>query len=115
MSTLLWVTRPIRQIPAPVRKKQNRNNNNNQLSDIEVFCLLAEAKIERVTHQARRKRCGMAAVAAPKICRERERERERKGREGRKEREKRRNKREKKKERKGEESKRERCRPITPI
>ena len=28
-------------------------------------------------NQARRKRCGMAAVAAPKICRERERERER--------------------------------------
>ena len=26
--------------------------------------------------QARRKRCGMTAVAAPKICRERERERE---------------------------------------
>ena len=52
----------------------------------------------------------MAAVAAPKICRERGR----KGREGRKEREKRRRKREKKKERKGEENKRERCRPITP-
>ena len=38
--------------------------------------------------QARRKRCGMAAVAAPKICRERER----KGREERKEIEKRRKK-----------------------
>ena len=43
--------------------------------------------------QARRKRCGMAAVAAPKICRERER----KGREGTKEREKRRKKRERRK------------------
>ena len=52
--------------------------------------------------QARRKRCGMSAVAAPKICRERER----KGKEGREEREKRRKKREEKKERKGEESKR---------
>ena len=50
-----------------------------------------------VTIQARRKRCGMAAVAAPKICRERERE----GRERRKEREKRRKKREEKKEREG--------------
>ena len=29
--------------------------------------------------QARRKRCGMAAVAAPKFCREREREKEAKG------------------------------------
>ena len=29
--------------------------------------------------QARRKRCGMAAVAAPKICREREREKKEKG------------------------------------
>ena len=52
MSTFLSVTRPIRPIPAPVWKKQNRNNNNNnQLSDIEVFCLLAEAEIERVTHE----------------------------------------------------------------
>ena len=59
----------------------------------------------------------MAAVAAPKICRERER----KGREGRKEREKRRNKRERerereeKKERKGEEIKREICITPTPL
>ena len=53
--------------------------------------------------QACRKRCGMVAVAAPKICREKER----KGREGRKEREKRRKKRERrKKERNGEKSKR---------
>ena len=59
--------------------------------------------------QARRKRCGMAAVAASKICREREkvRERERERREGRKEREKRRKKRGEK-ERKGEDNKRER-------
>ena len=59
----------------------------------------------KAMNQARRKRCGMAAVAAPKICRERER----KGRERRKGREKKRKKteREEKKERKGEESKRE--------
>ena len=44
-------------------------------------------------NQARRKRCGMAAVAAPKICRERER----KGKQERKEREKRRKKRERRK------------------
>ena len=51
--------------------------------------------------QARRKRCGMVAVATPKICKG---ERERKWREGRKEREKRRKKREReeKRERKGE-------------
>ena len=57
--------------------------------------------------QARRKRCGMAAVAAPKICRERER----KGREGRKE--EKRGERKEEKKRKGEESKRERC--IRPV
>ena len=52
----------------------------------------------------------MAAVVAPKICRERDR----KGRKRRKEREKRRKKRQRgEKERKGEESKRERC--ITPV
>ena len=51
----------------------------------------------------------MAAVAAPKICRERLK----KGKEGRKEREKKRKKREEKKERKGEDSKRERfIRPM---
>ena len=44
--------------------------------------------------QARRKRCGMAAVAAPKNL---QGERERKGREGRKEREKTRKKRERRK------------------
>ena len=75
-------------------------------------------------YQARRKRCGMAArlqifgaataaaVAAPKICRERER----KGREGRKEREKRgknrerrkRKERERERERKGREGRKER-------
>ena len=60
--------------------------------------------------QACRKRCSMAVVAAPKICRERDR----KGREGRKER-KEKEKREEKKERNGEESKREKCRPIMPI
>ena len=52
--------------------------------------------------QARRKRCGMAAVAAPKICREKER----KEREGRKKGKEEEEKREEKKERKGEESKR---------
>ena len=59
--------------------------------------------------QARRKRCSMAAVAAPKICREREkrkRREERKRKEGKE-------KREEKKERKGEESEKERC--IRPI
>ena len=33
----------------------------------------------RIYIQARRKRCGMAEVAAPKICSEREREKEEKG------------------------------------
>ena len=62
--------------------------------------------------QARRKRCGMAAVAAPKFCRERER----KGREGRKGKKKEgKEKREEKKGKEGggEESKRERC--IRPM
>ena len=55
-----------------------------------------------MTHQARRKRYGMAAVAAPKICREREREKKEKGgKKGKEEEEKR-----GEKERKGEESKR---------
>ena len=55
--------------------------------------------------QTRRKRCGMAAVAAPKICRERGKKEEKGGKkEKREERKERR-----KGERKGEESKRERC------
>ena len=84
---------------------RRRNYDEVRRSQLEVLSFILKHYF-----QARRKRCGMAVVAAPKICRERER----KGREGRKEREKRRKK-EKKKERKGEESKRERCRPITPI
>ena len=62
-----------------------------------VYCLL----------QDRRKRCGIAVVPAPKICRERER----KGREGRKEREKRGERKErgeKGKKGRGEERKRDR-------
>ena len=55
-------------------------------------------------NQARRKWCGMAAVAAPKNCKEREKKEEK---EERKKRERR------KGERKGKESKRERCmRPM---
>ena len=63
--------------------------------------------------QARRKRCGMAAVAAPKICRERERKKKKKRREKRNRKEK--EKREERKEVKGEESKRERCTCIRPM
>ena len=56
--------------------------------------------------QACRKRCGMAVVAAPKICRERERE----GRKGKKERKERRGEgKERGEMKKGEGSKRERC------
>ena len=54
--------------------------------------------------QARRKQCGMAAVAAPKICRKREREKEKGWKKVRKEEK---EKREEKKGRKGEESKNE--------
>ena len=53
----------------------------------------------------------MAAVAAPKICREREKRKRREERKRKEEKE----KREDKKERKGEKSKRERCRCIRPM
>ena len=62
--------------------------------------------------QARRKRCGMAAVAAPKICRERGKKEEKLGRK----KEKRGERKERRiGERKGEESKRERCTMIRPM
>ena len=59
--------------------------------------------------QARRKRCGMAAVAAPKICREREWEKEEREERKRKEEKKER----KERERRAREAKRKRC--ITPM
>ena len=53
--------------------------------EADLYIAVAYTLLCKLNYQARRKQCGMAVVAAPKICREREREKEEKGGKKRKE------------------------------